>query len=88
MFQKFTCCFFSGPLLLSLPSHTPLTPHSSPLSCCSELSTEHVALLKPYLPHFLEYLVEMAGNSTSDVVPLVVDSLHLVTQVRAVALIE
>ena len=46
-----------------------------------------MALLKPYLPHFLEYLVEMAGNSTSDVVPLVVDSLHLVTQVRAVALI-
>ena len=77
--------FRGSPAFSFSPAPPPPPP---PLSCCSELSTEHVALLKPYLPHFLEYLAEMAGSSPSDVVPLVVDSLHLVTQVRGVALIQ
>ena len=37
--------------------------------------------MKPFLPHFLECLAEMAGNFHDDVIPLIVDSLHLVSQV-------
>ena len=52
---------------------------------CSELRhTEHAHLLHPCLPHYLDYLIDMSGDSPDYLLPLSLEALQLVAQVSQV----